>query len=443
MIYSRLYSQQMSIFKKTLQTHSRFTDPSLYLRQLDKLEQLLLKKKKIYSVSQDGVGFFNFSFEKNRVAKLLAKTVKNGQYQFQPVEINPNCYRDPQTIFSITDQIIHFAVAEVLAAQLQTLVPPNVIADPAEEARAILAQNCAKYVKETLQSSVGNRRLYVWHASIAAYSDKIAVTAGSPIWQLLKQLYPQQSDKRQTDIGWSLLEQVIRPILHSREGLPYQSLTILNADNEITAVLNCLYAHAFDSYLANIAGGFYARCSQEFIFVHADLSVIQAVAAQALQILTVLDLKLMVMHAERYYIDDNSSQQYKIKFANFWIYPNGTLGLTEASLKQFLHKLQQRALATRTLLGNVSNAILGKAICQIFNTTMQSQQPFAEPIITSIFKYITNEQQLQTLDHRIAGIVAEVVSGISGQAALQQIPYWKINKEWGLQKLVDLKEKII
>ncbi|CAN5432609.1 hypothetical protein BH10PSE19_BH10PSE19_10960 [soil metagenome] len=441
----------MTIFKKTPQV-SCFTDTSLYLRQIDKLENLLLKQKKIYSVSQDGVGFFNFSFEKKRVAKLLAKTVKKGQYQFQPVEFNSNSYQDSQTVFCITDQIIHFALAELLGEQLQSIVPPYVVADPAAESIVILAENCAKYIKET-QSSNNNSGIYVWHASIAGYPDNIKVTTSSPIWQLLKQLHPHQADDRATDIEWSLLEQAIRPILLTKEGLPYQSLTILNVDKEITAILDCLYAHAFDTYLANISGGFYARSSEEFIFLHSDLNVIQAVAAQALQILTVLGLKLLVSRTERYYLVDNTSpenaemvkyqQEYKVKFANFWIYPDGTLGLTQTSLKQFLHKLQQRALATHKLLGNVSNTILGRAICQVFNHTMQPKQAFAEPTINLILKYITNKQQLQILDRKIACIIAEVVSDLSGQVALKQIPCWKINKEWGLQKLVDLKKQII
>lgn len=425
-------------------------DSKLYLQELDRLETWLQQKGLLYSSSQEDVGFFNFSFEKKNVAQRIAKTIAMQKYQLQPGQmVVARRYNKVQQRydFSITDQLVHNVIAELINERLNKVTAGNVLADHARYSIVPLVQRCSQYIHENLASE--QQELYAWHGIFMDYPEQISVVRDSVIWSLVTKLLDISMQDLQKSYHGQLLEQTLRPQLLTQDELPYQSLFIIPSDAKVAAALDALYLYDFDYHFEQ-QGGFYMRCSREFLFIHSDPELVRMAAERANSILTALGVKLQTELSQfcRLTPQKNATKSWfyntnKIRFWDFWIYLDGTMGLMQGVVNTFLKKLKNRVLATIALMGDVPKNTLGPAVCDALNHTLFTKEALSEPLADQIYAFITHKGQLHKLDDAILQLVAEAVSGVAGAKALKQVPIWKMRKQWHLKSLFDLQKEII
>lgn len=78
----------------------------------------------------------------------------------------------------------------------------------------------------------------------------------------------------------------------------------------------------------------------------------------------------------------------------------------------------------------------GKILCAIINKALDPKSNLKLPYVDYLKLIINDRGQLKHLDHSIALIIAQHLTGIKSVKAFRQVPYEKIRRQWKLQSLV-------
>lgn len=416
---------------------TKIFQPKYYQEAIDVLEIRSMNQRQ--HLEQDGVNFFNFYFDKITIAKRIAKTVKTGCYQFTSVCAKKSGEHE----YCITDRIVQLVIARVLLECCEKLTTPQVKGELSHKNILTLTKSCSSFLKQWQTTSSVTSGLFVWRGIIHDYPSCISVGAGSSLWDNLAEILCLHRPMEKIEsLLWVLLQNAIRPVLLTDELAPFQTLTLANKNQFLDAAMDQIYLYHFDRYLSTLPGAFYMRCSGEFIFLHPDLEVIIAASSKALTILQQLNLMPSYQDISLNYFIGQPNVQWlnsgikivhSIRFFDFWINYDGSLAIEKKITSRLLRGLTKRAVATKNLLGNINQNELGKAICTTFNRIFAHDELLAGLKFQQILN-TSDKKQLKELDDKIATIVAETVA----QGDTQQIPYWKIRKQWHLRSLFDL-----
>ncbi len=408
-------------------------DPKYYEDAIDHLEKKLAKTKKLRNLEQGGVYFFNFYFEKEKIAKRIAKTVANGCYQFSPAIAH--IADEPQ--YNITDRILRTVIGRILTESCETLVKLNVKGDFSHDNAFAMANLCGKFLQQRHAQSAALPGVFAWRGIINDYPSCIAVADDSLLWTQLGELLAVDYQQLKKKALWALLQDAIRPTLQTVELADFQTMIIANNNPDLAAAISQVYLYSFDKYLAAIPGGFYMRCANEFLLLHQDLEAIIPAITTASTTLQQLKLNLSNENSAFSYFSRQELKSeitcktlHSIRFFDFWINYDGSVAIEKKHIALFLKKLTQRAMATRQLLGPTNQNELGKAICAALNLSMEQDPAFAQTKLRHLLR-ITDNKQLNDIDQEIADIVAAAVA----LKSVEKIPFWKIRKQWHLHSL--------
>jgi hypothetical protein len=428
-----------------------------YRHEIERLHQKHALTPKLYSLRQDGLSLAGFKISADEASRHLAKLVEERRCQYQPAQIRQITVKGKQReifVFSLVDTIMHGAVASMLREAIEPLLSCRLYSYRKKISSLTAVQHFAEYVRRHrgAVADTKQRGIYVLRRDVQSYARSIPVGSSSRIWGLLRDAVPERwcgSAVSETD--WALIERVVRPEVVSPEGTLFTPLRGTPLGQPISCVVFNLYLSELDRALEAIPGAFYARYSDDLLFAHSNIEVVEQVDRRLGEALSRLELELNSRKSRNLYMTSagrapvgwkhGEAAQY-IPFLGMAVGADGTVSLSREKARALLRELRARAVRTARLLKGRDSETVGKMVCGAINESLErglaSFQQRSAPLLLGA---VTDRKHLAQLDYWIARIVLKAVTGDAGIRAFRQVPYARIRRRWGLISLVQQRNR--
>ena len=288
------------------------------------------------------------------------------------------------------------------------------------------------------------RGLYVLKRDIASYGEAIATHPESSLWSILREVTIRRFGADEQHPFWQLLVQSIRREIKSGA----DETSVLNSGSptgsSIQPIINNLYLNPLDQMLSAIAGGFYARYGDDFVFAHPDPGIARQVDERIDRMLAHLELRIRPEKRKNLYLTvpgkasaawPEASGTTGLEFLGCTVAFRGVVSLKKIKARRFLGQMRKRVAATsRLVTGPIDER--GRAICHAMNEALNPQSSLADRHAHLLRYIVDDRRQLQHLDYLLARMVAETLSQTRSVKAFRKIPYRRIREEFGLHSLV-------
>lgn len=394
--------------------------------------------------SQGGLSISNIAFNADNFASVLAKTVSAGKYEFEPGEIRTAEINGKERVlysFRLTDLILHGVVAQIMDEAMEPLLSDNLFSYRSGISRWEALHSIADYVRKHKKSFADPKRrgLYVIRRDVTKYTDNIPLGNNSPLWPKLSKLLcaDRQFKKEHLDI----LENVIRPEIHEADGCLFSNIKGIPTGSPVSNSLFNFYLLDLDNQLNNIPGGFYARYSDDFLFMHPDPQVVIEANQIISKVLNSLLLTTNPLKDRLIFLNGAGRKSeflpelpgaQSITFLGCRISFDGTVSLAPHKVKELLDSFKDRIHRTTEIYETENIEELGATVCQVLNNAIETDQPLTYHNAEYLLKAINDRAQLKDLDYRLALMIAERLSGVRGVRAFREVPYNKIRAKWRL-----------
>jgi hypothetical protein len=430
-------------------------DPRRFRRQIERLFDRTLFSPARRVLRQSGVPFESVFDHQRRFARLLARTVGAGAYEFSPGrirEIRVDGKVREVFAFRMTDRLVHGVAADIIDEAARPLLSASLYSYRRGVSWWHAVRGLAAYVRDRRKTCPDHRRhgLYVIRRDIDSYTDSIPVGPGSQLWPMLKKILglPEQGG---SPAAWSILERVIRPEAMAWDGGRMCLIRGLPTGQPVSCVLFNVYLHELDRRLDAVPGGFYARFSDDILFAHSEPGPVQEAAHIIEETAAGLDLKLKAEKSRDLYVTvpgrpappgSAARGRSSIPFLGLEVGADGTVGLGREKVRAFIRDLEDRAARTARALRGAPPDAVGRAVCAVLNQALRPEEaPFRQRSADILGRIVTNRPQLRHLDDLIARIVLRQVSGRTGPRLFRSIPLRTIREEWGLRSILHRRNK--
>jgi len=424
-------------------------DPRRYRRQIERLFDRTLFSPVRRSLRQAGVPFESVFDRQRRFARLLARTVAAGDYEFAPGrvrEIRVGGKVREVFAFRMTDRLVHGVAAEIIDEAAQPRLSASLYSYRKGLSwwHAVRLLGAYMRAQRKARPDPKDRGLFVIRRDIDSYTDSIPVGPGSPLWPMLHRLL-EGKDGRLPEAAWTVIERVVRPEARAKDGGLMCLTRGLPTGQPISCVVFNFYLHELDRRLDAVPGAFYARFSDDILFAHPEPGPVQEAARIIEETAAALDLKLKLEKSRDLYVTAPGRPappgcpargRSSIPFLGVEVWTDGTVSLGREKARAFVRDLEDRASRTaRALCGSAPDAI-GRGICSVLNRALRPETaPFRQRSADTLWRIVTNRPQLLHLDGLVARIVLRAATGRTGPRAFRTIPLRKIRSEWGLLSL--------
>lgn len=422
-----------------MNVHACLADPRRYERQIDRLHERYLFTRHLYELRADDVSLASIVLNRRRFARLLARTVENGEYELQPArirEIRVDGKVRKVFAYTLTDLIVHGVVSGIVEEAGAPLLSPRLYSYRKGVSWWAAIGDFATYVRQHRRSRPDprSRGLFVLRRDVDTYTDSIPVDRSSPVWPLLDRVLGDLSPKER-----ELVEHVVRPEARRLDGGLATATRGVPTGQPISCALFNLYLHELDHELAAVPGSFYARYSDDILFAHPDPEVTRAagetiearLAARRLTVNAEKRRDLYVTGAGRHAPGWRGTTA--VPFLGTSIRADGTVGLNRKKLRRLLRDVESRAVRTAGSLRADPPPRRGSVVCSVVNRALDPRPgPFQQSSATLLRRAVTDRRQLAQIDYLLARIVAGAVTGDRSVRAFRRAPYRMIRQEWGL-----------
>jgi hypothetical protein len=417
-------------------------DRSRYERQIERLHQRHLLSSRLYELRQQDVSLASIVMHRARVARLLARDVAGGRYRLEPGELRAIWARGKRReVFScrLTDLLVHGVVADIVREATSPLLSEQVYSYRAGVSWTLPISRFAAWLRAAskAQGTPLRRGVYVLRSDVDSYTDSIPIGRSSPLWPMLR-----------TALGTPLhplVTQAIRTELRLPGGALASRVRGLPMGQPIASVIANVYLSGLDRMLGGIDGGFYARYGDDFLFGHPDPEVTRTAAERATDVLaglglTVNERKRRTIHLTRPGRPGTWPGAVDAPFVPFLgtrVFADGTIGLDGPKVRRLLTEVDQRVRSTVRSMRGADRDEIGRAACAVVNRALDPGSVLTQQRSALLVRrVVTSREQLTQLDHRIALIVAEAVTGRSGPRAFREVRYRTLRRDWRLMSLV-------
>ncbi len=430
--------------------NSLLGDPDLYRRQIERLHNKYLFTPQFYDLQQEGVPFASISRDAGKFAKLIAREIGRGEFQFEPGEVRQiHTAGKTREVFSfgLTDLIVHRAISALIEGAMHPVLSPQLYSYRTGVSWIAPASDFSAYVRAHVKSHPDprDRGIFVLRRDIESYTDTIPVGANSRVWPMIRAVLDSAGTKAITPYEWSLIENVVRPVVSARDGGLYSLSGGIPTGQPIGPVLYNLYLAEFDHEFDQIPGAFYGRYSDDMLFAHTELSVVKQAGRRIEDLLSGLDLRLNPAKSQNLYLTaagrrptdwERGRGTSSIPYVGTNISAQGTVGLNRKKLRVLLRDIERRVRHTVDALQDREPAHAGPIVCSVVNRVLRSHATIGRgrsaPLVRRV---VTDRAQLAQLDYWIARIVLKAVVG-PGVRAFRRVSYRTVREDWGLMSLL-------
>ena len=422
-----------------------------YEREIEKLGIKLSIKNKLHFTEDGDTAFSSIIFNKRKVAKAIIKDIKNMRYLFNPayeyhLEIN-NKKREFYK-FKIIDRIVHGVIAKIISEEAKDFIPEQLFSYLEGKSAHNAINQLAKYVRQYKKDNKNTpkRGLYVLRQDIEDYTDSIPVHEKAPLWGKLSAILHLKTKEKTFDkYLWALVKSTIRPEIHYA-GMRYSKLKGIPTGSPISTVLYNICGLDVDRICRSINGAFYARYSDDFIFMHPDPDLVVKVHENIQATLNSQGLSSNKNKSKVIYLNaaGRPSQEWQdalgcadISFLGARVSSNGTISLSKNKTRNFLRSLRERIRRCNKSFAKYSTSEALFAVCAIINNCIfnESSKVINEKSASFILRKTTDRSFLKQVDYLIQLMIAEEISGVRGVRAFRIIAPDKLRNKYGLRSI--------
>jgi hypothetical protein len=427
------------------------SEPDRYLRQFDHLHQKYAGTHRIHSFTHDGVSFSDLVPNRRRLSRMIARAVKGGTYAMSPARVKRLLLDKPRDVyyFEALDFVVHGVVADVLCDAMAPLLAPSVYSYRLGVSSWQAVRQFAKYAgaHRRAHPDAKTRGLYVFRGDVNGYIEAIPVGERSPVWPMLQRALGEGFPSS----GHALVQSTLRPEIVDDDGSSYvRSVGIPFGSPVATQVLN-LYLCDLDHQLQAVTGSFYVRFGDDLLFAHQDPEVVRQAIALIGEHLREKKLELQASKQQILFFNGAGRKSaawsaargsQAVVFLGCEVRFDGTITLPTDKTRVLLADLKARVRRTAKMLRDVPLGERGAAVCAVANQVLDHRSPFANRHAMRLCGLVDSRRQLADLDHLVAGLIAETLSGRRGVRAFRDVPPRMLREKWKLASLVAMRNRV-
>lgn len=423
-------------------------------QQIERLHARHVLTSQLYDLEQSGVSLAAVTLRKREVARLLAKTLTRGEYEFAPASVRRVLIEHKErTIFSLrlTDLIVHGVITDLLQEAMAPRLSSGLYSYRKGRSWWSAIADFASYVRTHRRERPDPRQrgLYVLRRDVQAYTDSIPVGERSPMWRMLRAVLA--SSISLDEQAWRLIVGTVRPEAYETNGRLFMLSRGVPTGLPIACALFNLYLEPLDEALHAVPGAFYARYSDDVLFAHPSADVVQAAGETVDRVLHQLDLSVSDDKRRDLYLTAagrRSSEWLQARPAmavpllGCRIAADGSVSLSRKKVRRLLREVEHRVTRTAAACAGGDVEAAGHIVCAVVNRAlMRRADPFRVHPTDLLRRVVTDRRQLQQLDYWIARIVLRVVARGGGARGFRRIPYRRIRHDWKLRSLVHARNR--
>ncbi len=426
----------------------------IYLYELSKLEEKYTGAEKLYFLREVGVTLSSLLRNKEIVAKKIAKTVADEEYQLSTASVKTITVNNKEReiySFELTDYLIHAAVSNVLVQMISPKLQKNLFSYRKTYSIWKALGSCSLHIREYYKKNKRNkdRGLYVLCLDVKSYTNSIFVGEPSPLWGMLRDLF-ESCDEQPSPYMWELIKKVIRVEVKTRTTHYTKNVGIATGSPISTFLFN-FYLMNLDDKLSKDGSGFYARYGDDIIYIDTDPNKVEEVLKTINETLCVLKLNVHPDKTEKYFLNvagrksgklEGEKGTTEISYLGCKVNFHGTVSLNSKKVSKLLRELKNRVKRSLQQIDSKDMDERGQILCSIINKGMDPKSSLKLPYVDYLKLIINDRVQLKHLDYFIALIIAQGLAGVKTVKAFRKVPYKKMRQEWKLQSLVFGRNKV-
>lgn len=428
---------------------SQLNSSKTYLNEITRIEEKYYYTDKMLFLRQDDVTLSHIVYNKEKVAKQLAKSIQKEEYEFKPAKtqiIKAGEKNREIFVFRITDFIIHGAVASILTQMASPYFSSTLFSYRKEMSIWDALKSFSKYLKDYNKKNKErfSKGLYVLRLDVSSYTDTIPVGDSSPLWDKLSDLYNMHNENPSPYIH-NLIKNVIRPDIRSKNGALYNKVIGIPTGSPVSTFLFNFYLMDLDQKLEEDPDAFVARYADDICIASPDYFKVENLRSLITKNLGSLKLSTNDEKTGFYYFNKAGRLPdppliakgiSKIEYLGCQIDFQGTVSLNSKKVTKFLNEVKKRIKQSIHQIKEKPNDEKGRIICSAITNSLDPFSTLKLQYADYLSWIINDRGQLKHLDYFIALLIAQKLTGIKSVRAFRKIPYRKIRNDWKLHSLV-------
>lgn len=428
--------------------------PARITREIDRLHAHYLFTSDLYDLEQGGVSLASVIMHKREFARVLAKILNRGDYEYEPALVRHVLIEDKErTVFSLglTDLIVHGVITELLQDAVAATLSPCLYSYRKGRSWWSAISDFVEYVRAHRRERPDPRQrgLHVIRRDVKSYTDSVPVGDRSPIWPMLRA--PLSASFLLNEHDWRLVVNTVRPVSYETVGRFFMLSRGVPTGLPVACLLFNLYLRPLDEELQGIPGGFYARYSDDILFAHPSAEVARAAATTIDRVLCDLGLSDSENKRRDLYLTaagrrspewPDTRPVMEVPLLGCRISATGTVSLGRKKIRRLLRDVEHRARRTAASCAGKDIDAAGRIVSVVANRAlMRRSDPFRVHTTDLLRRVVTDRRQLKQIDYWIARIVLRVVTAEQGARAFRTVPYGRMRRAWKLRSLLHARNR--
>ncbi len=431
----------------------KLTEPKTYE---DTLLRIFLKKTQRgmgFAEAYGGVTYFGTATDRRNLARVIARSVVDGQYQPWPVDLwflETKGKRRAAHESNFIDHVVASALGQLLTHNALCFGLPGVYSYLPGKTNVGAARDLAGFIRAH-RNRVGDRGgpVYVLQSDFEHYGDNLPMGHSAALWPILREVASLGSPTG--EIGsktWSLITGLARPVVRDEGGTEFIRLHGVAMGTPLVPILSDLAVVPMDKAILEIEGIFYARYNDDFIVAHPDLDALHRADSRIDSLLTELGVKRKLQKERRSALCANGLPseadpayrgRARIDYIGLSISHSGAITVAPHRLRRFIARIATRLDGVAPTIWSLPAHERARQLVLTTNVMLDLTSPFAAPGLASLLDTTTDRGVLKDMDFRIARKIVQVATGRPGVRGFRLLPPAVLRSEMGLTSLVHLR----
>jgi hypothetical protein len=346
---------------------------------------------------------------------------------------------------SLPDLLLHSVAARGLALRLERELSDGVFSYRPGRSAVRAARRLARHISSARRAAGDPRRygLYLLRRDVQHFGESIPLAQGAPLWPMLHALACDGAATAERH--WPLLQAALRAPRRDGEQAERSPLRGIPTGSPLQPVVANLYLGPLDRALDAIEGGLYLRYGDDLLFAHGDPDVVADASATVDEQLSALGLQVNRAKARDLYLTAAGrppprsvpfQPSPRVELLGLAVSGDGGVSPRPDKLRRLRRELRRRAHNVVRAAGDVPFEQRARALCTALNLALGTDQTLACALAPLLGAATDDRGVLRALDHAVALVAAEALSGQRGVRAFRRVSYRALRREHGLRSLI-------
>ncbi|MGB0970445.1 MAG: hypothetical protein ACPGVG_05715 [Mycobacterium sp.] len=431
----------------------RLADPKTYDDIIWRIFEKKSQRGLAFGEASEDITYLSAMTERRSLARAIARTVANGEYRTEPVELwlleSEGKVRAAHTP-TFVDHVVGSALFQLLLHNARCHGLPGIYSYLPGITNVSAARALASFVRAHREGAEPKSPpLHVLQSDFESYGDQLPVGPDAALWRILREVAALGSPTG--DVGpntWNLIVDLVRPVVRDQDGAHFTRLYGTPMGTAMVPLLGNLAVLPMDEAILGIEGIFYARYNDDFILAHPDLAALREADRRIDSLLDELGVKRKLAKERRTALSATGLPSHmdpayrgcnRIDFLGLSVSHAGTVAVAPHRLRRFLGRINTRIDAAAPALWPLPILERARHLVDTANVILDITSPFAVSGLSAVLEVTTDRGVLKDLDFRIVRKIAQAATGQPGVRGFRQLPPAVLRGEMGLVSLVHLR----